>query len=139
MQTEGRRRDFGLGSLRDVSLAEARDAAADLRRQVRRGGDPVAEKRAGRKIIPSFETAARACYESMRAGWKNKRHESWISSLSNHVFPMIGSLRKIPPERDGTQPFMQHQNRQGFGRTAPGFYFQRNAVNGDSFHHVPRN
>ncbi len=91
MQTEGRRRDFGLGSLRDVSLAEARDAAADLRRQVRRGGDPVAEKRAGRRTIPSFETAARACYESMRAGWKNKRHESWISSLSNHVFPMIGS------------------------------------------------
>ena len=91
MQTEGRRRDFGLGSLRDVSLAEARDAAADLRRQVRRGGDPVAERRAGRKVIPSFETAARACYESMRAGWKNKRHESWISSLSNHIFPMIGS------------------------------------------------
>ena len=43
MQTEGRRRDFGLGSLRDVSLAQARDAAADLRRQLRRGGDPVAE------------------------------------------------------------------------------------------------
>ena len=41
--------------------------------------------------MPSFETAARACYESMRAGWKNKRHESWISSLTNHVFPMIGS------------------------------------------------
>jgi integrase len=91
MQSEGRRRDFGLGSLRDVSLAEARDAAADLRRQVRRGGDPVAEKRAGRRTIPSFETAARACYESMRPGWKNKRHESWISSLSNHVFPMIGT------------------------------------------------
>ena len=91
MQTAGRRRDFGLGSLRDVSLAEARDAAADLRRQVRRGGDPVAEKRAGKRTIPSFETAARACYESMRAGWKNKRHESWISSLTNHVFPMIGS------------------------------------------------
>ena len=91
MQTEGRRRDFGLGAMRDVSLAEARDAAADLRRQVRRGGDPVAEKRAGKRIIPSFETAARACYESMRAGWKNKRHESWISSLTNHVFPMIGS------------------------------------------------
>ena len=28
MQAEGRRRDFGLGSVRDVSLAEARDAGA---------------------------------------------------------------------------------------------------------------
>ncbi len=91
LQYEGRRRDFGLGSVRDVSLAEARDAAADLRRQVRRGDDPIADRKRSRFVMPSFETAARACYESMRAGWKNKRHESWISSLTNHVFPMIGS------------------------------------------------
>lgn len=91
LQSEGRRRDFGLGSVRDVSLAEARDAANDLRRQVRRGNDPVADRKRRRVVMPSFETAARACYESLKEGWKNKRHESWISSLSNHVFPMIGS------------------------------------------------
>ena len=32
MQKNGRRRDYGLGSALDVSLAEARDAAAALRR-----------------------------------------------------------------------------------------------------------
>lgn len=35
MQLNGQRRDFGLGSAYDVSLAEAREAAALLRRQVR--------------------------------------------------------------------------------------------------------
>jgi hypothetical protein len=75
----------------DVSLAEARDAAAALRRQVREGGDPVAERRKPRKVVPSFETAARGCYDAMKDGWKNQRHASWISSLENHVFPLIGT------------------------------------------------
>ncbi|MEG3145684.1 site-specific integrase [Sphingomonas sp. RT2P30] len=75
----------------DVSLAEARDAAAALRRQVREGVDPVAERRNSRKVVPSFETAARTCYEAMKEGWKDQRHPSWISSLENHVFPLIGT------------------------------------------------
>lgn len=91
MQRQGRRRDYGLGSALDVSLAEARDAAAALRRQVREGVDPVAERRKSRKVVPSFETAARDCYDAMKEGWKNQRHASWISSLENHVFPLIGT------------------------------------------------
>ncbi|MEJ7936139.1 integrase arm-type DNA-binding domain-containing protein [Sphingobium sp. AN558] len=91
MQRQGKRRDYGLGSARDVSLAEARDAAAVLRRQVREGVDPVAERCRSRKVMPSFEAAARACYDAMKEGWKNQRHASWISSLENHVFPLIGT------------------------------------------------
>jgi integrase len=75
----------------DVSLAEARDAAAALRRQVREGADPVAERRKSRKVVPSFETAARDCYEALKEGWKNRRYANWISSLENHVFPLIGT------------------------------------------------
>lgn len=91
MQKDGRRRDYGLGSALDVSLAEARDAASALRRQVREGADPVAERRKARKVVPSFETAARDCYEALKEGWKNKRHANWISSFENHVFPMIAT------------------------------------------------
>jgi integrase len=91
MQRQGKRRDYGLGSALDVSLAEARDAAAALRRRVREGVDPVAERRKSRKVVPSFETAARTCYDAMKEGWKNQRHASWISSLENHVFPLIGT------------------------------------------------
>lgn len=91
MQKDGRRRDYGLGSAADLSLADARDAAAALRRQVRAGVDPVAERRRSRKVIPSFESAARHCYEVLKEGWKNQRHTSWISSFENHVFPIIGT------------------------------------------------
>ncbi|HWL47073.1 MAG TPA: Arm DNA-binding domain-containing protein [Sphingomonadaceae bacterium] len=73
MQKDGRRRDYGLGSALDVSLAEARDAAAALRRQVREGAD-----RKARKVVPSFETAARDCYEALKEGWKNRRYANWI-------------------------------------------------------------
>jgi hypothetical protein len=53
MQQDGRRRDYGLGSVADMSLADARDAAATLRRQVRAGIDPVAERRMSRKGTPT--------------------------------------------------------------------------------------
>jgi hypothetical protein len=55
MQKNGRRRDYGLGSAFDVPLAEARDAAMALRRKVREGVDPVAERRKSRKVVPSFD------------------------------------------------------------------------------------
>jgi integrase len=91
MQKDGRRRDYGLGSVADMSLADARDAAAALRRQVRMGADPVAERRMARKVVPSFEVAARHCYEALKEGWKNRRHANWIASFENHVFPIIGT------------------------------------------------
>ncbi|QLC25082.1 integrase arm-type DNA-binding domain-containing protein [Parasphingopyxis algicola] len=92
IQHRGRRRDLGLGPFPDVSLAEARIGAMELRKQVRAGLDPVAERRRGNMVIPSFETAARACYDALKEGWKNRRHASWIASLENHVFPAIGTL-----------------------------------------------
>jgi len=90
MQHNGRRRDYGLGSAHDVTLIEARDAAWALRRQVLAGIDPVAERQKTRKVIPSFETTARACYDSLKDGWKNGRYRNWIGSMENHVFPLIG-------------------------------------------------
>ncbi|MFS0774046.1 tyrosine-type recombinase/integrase [Sphingomonas sp. 1P08PE] len=87
MQKDGRRRDYGLGS----ALAEARDAATALRRKVREGGDPVAERRRTRKVVPTFERAARDCYDALKEGWENRRHANWISSFENHVFPSIGT------------------------------------------------
>lgn len=91
MQHNGRRRDYGLGSALDVSLADARDAAAALRRRVREGHDPIAERRQARRTAPSFEAATRACGETLREGWKEKHFEKWMSSFERHIFPRIGS------------------------------------------------
>lgn len=93
IQHRGRRRDFGLGSADAVSLAEARIAVADYRRMIRDGLDPVKELGLRRKSAPTFEAVARACYEAMKEGWKGGEHPSWMPSLENHVFPLIGKTR----------------------------------------------
>lgn len=91
MQHDGKRRDFGLGPAHDVPLSEARILAANLRRAVRAGADPSAQRRAGRKSVPDFERVTRDCYEALRGGWKDQRHASWIASFERHVFPIIGA------------------------------------------------
>lgn len=91
MQRDGRRRDFGLGSVHDVSLAEARILAANLRKTVRNGIDPTANRRTSRRSAPSFEQVTRDCYKAMSGGWRSQRHASWLSSFERHVFPLIGS------------------------------------------------
>lgn len=90
MQLNGQRRDYGLGSAYDVQLADARTAAAELRRRVRAGFDPVAERQKARRIIPNFEAATRACHETLGDGWKDAHHARWLSGFERHVFPRIG-------------------------------------------------
>src|SRR5919202_3426023 len=57
--TQGKRREMGLGRM---GLKEAREAADEVRRQIRNGLDPIAARRAARDIragVPSFEMIAR--------------------------------------------------------------------------------
>jgi integrase len=93
MQFKGRRRDYGLGPVHDVPLAEARILASEIRKMVRAGLDPVEVRGLKRKRGPTFEQVTRKCYESLRGGWKDRRYASWLSSLENHVFPEIGGKR----------------------------------------------
>ena len=91
---QGTRRDIGLGGLRLVSLAEARDRAATYRKLARSGGDPLAEKRKGAVSVPTFAEAAKRVHAQHRQGWKNDKHAAqWISSLSDYAFPIFGSRR----------------------------------------------
>lgn len=55
-QYQGRRRDIGIGGYPIVSLASARELAMDLRRQIRKGVDPVASRRQA-KAIPELAEA----------------------------------------------------------------------------------
>lgn len=87
----GRRRDIGLGSFKDVALAQARGLAAQTRRLVREGRDPVAERRRA-SGMPTFEEAARRVHETTKPNWREGVHlKQWLSSLENDVFPKIGS------------------------------------------------
>ena len=84
----GRRRDIGLGSVRLVPLAEAREKALVNRKLARDGGDPLAGRA---KRIPLFADVAERVWNQLRQGWRHPRHASdWWRSFENHVLPRIG-------------------------------------------------
>lgn len=92
-QVGNKRRDVGLGSAARLSLSEARSKAAEVRAKLQRGEEVRAKAVPRRDTVPSFAEAARACHRAIKGGWANKRHsDSWLSSLENHIFPLIGSL-----------------------------------------------
>jgi integrase len=85
----GRTHWHGLGSLRDVSLEEARDKATDARKVRRDGRDPIQAKREAEaaarveaaKAI-TFGAAAKRFIKANRAGWKNSKHaDQWQMTL----------------------------------------------------------
>ena len=87
---EGRRRDIGLGSVKTVSLTDARAKAVTQRAAIEEGRDPVLERK--RATAPTFAKAAREYRDANLATWKNERDaEGWLSSLENHVFGRIGN------------------------------------------------
>ena len=96
----GRSHEMGLGSERDVSLAEARTKASDARRQLVGGTDPLAARqghRAQEKLQKagtiSFAECARKYIASHRAGWRNEKHaEQWQNTLDTYAGPVIGEL-----------------------------------------------
>ena len=88
---DGRRRDLGLGSVKTVSLVEARNRAHDLRVAVAQDRDPIAEKR--RDDIPIFSDAAKAVHEAYLPSWRNAKHaDGWIRSLENHAMTKLGAM-----------------------------------------------
>lgn len=88
-QVQGRRRDLGLGAYPDVSLAMARERAAEARRLIANGEDPIAKKQQAQP--KTFKEAALELIESKRPGWKNAKHAAqWASTLESYVFPKIG-------------------------------------------------
>lgn len=90
---KGKRCDLGLGSTSLVSLAQARDEAAKLRRQARAGGDPLAERRAQRRNVPTFKEAAEQVHAGLKATFRNDKHaKQWLSSLGG-VFSAFGAKR----------------------------------------------
>lgn len=91
---QGKRRDIGLGSASLVTLAEARDMAHDMRKIARAGGDPLADRRAARRVVPTFEEAAKSCHGDHKEGWKNEKHAAqWLTTLETYVFPLMGAVR----------------------------------------------
>jgi len=92
---DGKRREMGLGRWPDVSLAEAREYAADARRKLRDGGDPIAQRAAAKRKLKrlTVKEAIDKCYAARQAELKNNgTGMRWLSPLSVHVIPKIGTM-----------------------------------------------
>ena len=86
----GKRRSMGLGSYPQVSLAEARQMAAENRQIAREDGDP----RRHRRQPPRFHEAAAELIEMLEPGWTSPLSKAhWESSLKTYAFPTIGDMR----------------------------------------------
>lgn len=95
-QLNGRRREFGLGSRRTIGPAEARQRAAEARKLVQAGIDPIEAKKDSRRILaamPTFQEAALIVHSERQGDWRNPKHRAqWLSTLQTYAFPSIGSL-----------------------------------------------
>lgn len=93
-EVAGKARDMGLGPLHTVSLAQAREDAAEIRRARLRGADPLAQRRAAeaaRAGIPTFRVAAETYIADHKAGWKNAKHaQQWTNTLETYAFQVMG-------------------------------------------------
>lgn len=96
----GKARWMGLGPVHSVSLAEARQKAAEARKLVVEGIDPL-EAKDQRRLdaemtkarLMTFDQCASAYIEAHRAGWKNTKHaDQWANTIATYVSPIIGQL-----------------------------------------------
>ena len=102
----GKSREMGLGPMGDapdgVSLARARDLAAEARAVLRAGRDPIEARDAARladqraraeAAAHTFKAAAAALVEGKRSGWRSPKHAAqWLATLEAYAFPVIGDM-----------------------------------------------
>jgi integrase len=95
-----RRPDIGLGGYPDVTLAQAREKAREFKEQIRKGIDPVAERKAARNALKSlqaktitFDEAARRCHAAKSPEFRNIKHrQQWLNTITRYASPVIGFL-----------------------------------------------
>ena len=97
---DGRLRDLSLGPTHAVGLADARRLAADCRRMLVEGIDPIDQRRerqaaasatAARTL--SFQAAGERYIAAHQAGWRNPKHAAqWPASLARYAYPTLGKL-----------------------------------------------
>jgi integrase len=108
-KADGVSHDMGLGPVGTISLARARDLAAEARRQRLEGRDPMAVRTAAQASErfaaaqgTTFKTCAEQFLASHEPGWRSAKHrEQWHSTLKNYIFPLIGEepISAIDTER----------------------------------------
>jgi integrase len=99
-QRHGRERAMGLGNVRSVSLALARELAADCRVTLARGLDPIEARnsavlaaRAEQAKQMTFQQCAEDYLAVNASKWRNAKHrKQWLATLTRYAYPVFGNL-----------------------------------------------
>lgn len=95
-----KRRDIGLGGFPDVTLADARERARELKESIRQGIDPVEQRKAAKAALIAdsgkqitFTDATYRFLSSKKSEFKNDKHTAqWKTTLETYAFPLMGNL-----------------------------------------------
>lgn len=95
-QINGKRRMMGLGACSMLTLAQAREKAAEARAMVAKGIDPLDARKAAevaqKAAETTFKDAALDYITAHRAGWRNAKHaQQWQNTLEQYAFPKFGT------------------------------------------------
>lgn len=92
---DGRRVDLGIGSAKKVSIARAKEIAAEYRAQIAKGVMPSREKKKEEKRARTFAEVAVEAVEKTNEvrQWKKADHKRvWLQMLRDYAIPKIGAL-----------------------------------------------
>lgn len=102
------RRDIGLGSFPEVSIAEARTKAQEMKAKIRNGIDPIQQKQDQLQALRiqklrdrTFRECAHIVITNKSRELKNQKHiAQWSTTLETYVYPVlgdrvIGSITKV--------------------------------------------
>jgi integrase len=94
------RRDIGLGSYPEVSLAEARAKAHEMKAQIRNGNDPIQQKQDQLQALSiqklrnrTFRECAQIVIANKSRELKNQKHiAQWSTTLETYIYPTLGDI-----------------------------------------------
>ena len=100
VQIDKRRRDYGLGSVSMVTLADARHKAHEARRAIRlEGRNPFTER--DKEQAPTFSVCVGKTYDLLSARWRSeKTRAAWRARVHEYATPRIGDSRIDAVSRD---------------------------------------
>src|SRR5580704_1743857 len=91
---QGKPTEIGLGSARNVTLARARELAAQARAKLAEGNNPRDARRPSEAA--TFGDCADRLIEAMKPSWRNVKHIApWEMTLRNYAAP----LRRLPVDK----------------------------------------
>jgi integrase len=98
-QSDMTKRVWTLGTFPDMPLDEARETAADARRDIAKGGDPATGKRVAREA-PTFRQLAEQWQEDYASANRNDRVRADDAGvLKRYILPVIGDAKAHAVQR----------------------------------------